>query len=154
MEDVSEPELLTSNAQNTVNVENKKNSVTPSSNTSTTPMKSSGTTPTPGIGVTSVNIKSESKSQSPQPNSQNTMQQPAISNPQQSSAIHQLQQISTNNQNNQAQQELPKDAKLMISILESMGVTDYEPQVVNQLLDFVNCKSPRFFSFFFFFFLT
>lgn len=35
------------------------------------------------------------------------------------------------------QTSLPKDAQVIASILKDMGVTDYEPRVVNQLLEFV-----------------
>lgn len=31
---------------------------------------------------------------------------------------------------------LPKDAQVMVAVLKDMGVTDYEPRVVNQLLEF------------------
>ena len=31
---------------------------------------------------------------------------------------------------------MPKDARTMISILKDMGVNDFEPRVVNQLLEF------------------
>lgn len=31
---------------------------------------------------------------------------------------------------------LPKDAEVMVSILKDMGVTDYEPRVINQMLEF------------------
>ena len=32
--------------------------------------------------------------------------------------------------------ELPKDANTIIAILKDMGITDYEPKVINQLLEF------------------
>jgi hypothetical protein len=38
-------------------------------------------------------------------------------------------------------EQLPRDAKIVMSLLENMGVTDYEPQIVNQLLEFVNGRS-------------
>ena len=31
---------------------------------------------------------------------------------------------------------VPKDARAMISILKDMGISDFEPRVVNQLLEF------------------
>ena len=31
---------------------------------------------------------------------------------------------------------VPKDARVMISILKDMGISDFEPRVVNQLLEF------------------
>ena len=31
---------------------------------------------------------------------------------------------------------MPKDARVMISILKDMGIMDFEPRVVNQLLEF------------------
>ena len=31
---------------------------------------------------------------------------------------------------------MPKDAHVMIAILKEMGVTDYEPRVINQMLEF------------------
>lgn len=37
--------------------------------------------------------------------------------------------------------DLPQDAKVVIEILKSMGVDDYEPRVVNQLLEFMYRKS-------------
>ncbi len=30
----------------------------------------------------------------------------------------------------------PKDAQVMAAILKEMGVTDYEPRVINQMLEF------------------
>jgi len=32
--------------------------------------------------------------------------------------------------------EMPKDANTIIAILKDMGITDYEPKVINQLLEF------------------
>jgi transcription initiation factor TFIID subunit 9B len=37
--------------------------------------------------------------------------------------------------------DLPQDAKIVIEILKSMGVEDYEPRVVNQLLEFMYSES-------------
>ncbi len=34
----------------------------------------------------------------------------------------------------------PKDAQVMMAILKDMGVTDYEPRVVNQMLEFTFSK--------------
>ena len=31
---------------------------------------------------------------------------------------------------------IPKDGQVMISILKDMGITDYEPRVINQMLEF------------------
>ena len=31
---------------------------------------------------------------------------------------------------------IPKDAQVIISIMKDMGITDYEPKVINQLLEF------------------
>lgn len=36
--------------------------------------------------------------------------------------------------------DVPKDAKLVAHILKSMGVEEYEPRVVNQLLEFMYRK--------------
>lgn len=46
------------------------------------------------------------------------------------------QTMSSQNQNN----ELPRDAKLIQLILSSMGVEEYEPRVVNQLMEFMYSK--------------
>lgn len=35
-----------------------------------------------------------------------------------------------------APKPLPKDAEVMVAILKDMGVTDYEPRVINQMLEF------------------
>ena len=39
----------------------------------------------------------------------------------------------------------PKDAQVMMAILNDMGLTDYEPRVVNQMLEFTyrKCKISR-----------
>ena len=34
----------------------------------------------------------------------------------------------------------PKDAQVMASILKEMGVNEYEPRVINQMLDFSYSK--------------
>ena len=34
----------------------------------------------------------------------------------------------------------PKDAQVMMAILKDMGVTEYEPRVVNQMLEFTYSK--------------
>ena len=34
----------------------------------------------------------------------------------------------------------PKDAQVMMAILKDMGVTDYEPRVINQMLEFTYSK--------------
>lgn len=31
---------------------------------------------------------------------------------------------------------IPKDAQVIASIMKDMGITDYEPKVINQLLEF------------------
>jgi len=31
---------------------------------------------------------------------------------------------------------VPKDAQVMAAILKDMGVTDYEPRVINQMMEF------------------
>ena len=36
--------------------------------------------------------------------------------------------------------DLPKDANTIVAILKDMGVTDYEPKVINQLLEFTYSK--------------
>lgn len=33
--------------------------------------------------------------------------------------------------------QIPRDAQVIQAILKDMGVTEYEPRVVNQLLEFV-----------------
>jgi transcription initiation factor TFIID subunit 9B len=38
---------------------------------------------------------------------------------------------------------IPKDAQVICSILKEIGVTDYEPRVINQLLEFTY-REPRF----------
>ena len=35
-----------------------------------------------------------------------------------------------------AQKNIPKDAQVMMAILKEMGVTEYEPRVINQMLEF------------------
>ena len=34
------------------------------------------------------------------------------------------------------EKSVPKDAQVMISILKDMGINDFEPRVVNQMLEF------------------
>lgn len=36
---------------------------------------------------------------------------------------------------------VPKDAQVIASIMKDMGIVDYEPKVVNQLLEFTYRKS-------------
>lgn len=31
---------------------------------------------------------------------------------------------------------VPKDAQVIVSIMKDMGITEYEPKVINQLLEF------------------
>lgn len=35
---------------------------------------------------------------------------------------------------------IPKDAQVIMSIMKDMGITDYEPKVINQLLEFTYRK--------------
>lgn len=35
-----------------------------------------------------------------------------------------------------AHQHTPKDAQVMAALLKDMGVTEYEPKVIDQMLDF------------------
>lgn len=39
-----------------------------------------------------------------------------------------------------AEQKLPKDAQIISTILKDLGINDYEPKVVHQLLEFTNSK--------------
>lgn len=39
---------------------------------------------------------------------------------------------------------IPKDAQVVMSILKELGVQDYEPRVINQLLEFTYRRSPRY----------
>ena len=41
--------------------------------------------------------------------------------------------------NNQIK-HIPKDAQVIMSILKEIGITDYEPRVINQLLEFTYRK--------------
>lgn len=36
---------------------------------------------------------------------------------------------------------IPKDAQVIMSIMKDMGITDYEPKVINQLLEFTYRKN-------------
>lgn len=38
------------------------------------------------------------------------------------------------------QRQMPKDAIVIVSILKELGITDYEPRVINQLLEFTYSK--------------
>lgn len=38
------------------------------------------------------------------------------------------------------QRQMPKDAFVIVSILKELGITDYEPRVINQLLEFTYSK--------------
>lgn len=38
------------------------------------------------------------------------------------------------------QRQMPKDAIAIVSILKELGITDYEPRVINQLLEFTYSK--------------
>lgn len=42
----------------------------------------------------------------------------------------------SNNQDEQAAKSLPKDAQVMASMLRDMGITEWEPRVINQLMEF------------------
>lgn len=35
---------------------------------------------------------------------------------------------------------IPKDAQVILSIMKDMGITDHEPKVINQLLEFTYRK--------------
>lgn len=39
--------------------------------------------------------------------------------------------------------KLPRDAQVIQAILKDMGITEYEPRVINQLLEFIYSKSPK-----------
>lgn len=39
---------------------------------------------------------------------------------------------------------VPKDAQVIISIMKELGITDYEPRVINQLLEFTYSKCVSF----------
>jgi len=39
---------------------------------------------------------------------------------------------------------IPKDAQVIMSIMKDMGITDYEPKVINQLLEFTYRKFSSF----------
>lgn len=41
------------------------------------------------------------------------------------------------------QRQMPKDAIVIVSILKELGITDYEPRVINQLLEFTYSKYCR-----------
>lgn len=41
------------------------------------------------------------------------------------------------------QRQMPKDALVIVSILKELGITDYEPRVINQLLEFTYSKYSR-----------
>eukprot|EP01052_Picozoa_sp_SAG31_P035002 SAG31_NODE_4165_length_3518_cov_5.005850_2_plen_122_part_00 len=43
-----------------------------------------------------------------------------------------------------AKAKLPRDAHLIISLLQTMGISDWEPRVVNQLLEFTHRKPTAF----------
>ena len=36
----------------------------------------------------------------------------------------------------EAEKSVPKDAQVMISILKDMGINEFEPRVINQMLEF------------------
>lgn len=42
----------------------------------------------------------------------------------------------SSNQGEQANKSLPKDAQVMASMLRDMGITEWEPRVINQLMEF------------------
>ena len=35
---------------------------------------------------------------------------------------------------------IPKDAQVIVSIMKDMGISDYEPKVISQLLEFIYRK--------------
>jgi transcription initiation factor TFIID subunit 9B len=43
----------------------------------------------------------------------------------------------------QTQPVLPRDAHLIMSLLQTMGISDWEPRVVNQLLEFTHSECCR-----------
>lgn len=42
------------------------------------------------------------------------------------------------------QRQMPKDAFVIVSVLKELGITDYEPRVINQLLEFTYSKYLNF----------
>jgi hypothetical protein len=48
---------------------------------------------------------------------------------------------STNESAKPAARSTPKDALVMAAILREMGISDYEPRVVNQMLEFTYRKN-------------
>lgn len=48
---------------------------------------------------------------------------------------------------NSSVKHIPKDAQVIMSILKELNITEYEPRVINQLLEFTYRKSPSVFSF-------
>lgn len=41
---------------------------------------------------------------------------------------------------NQVTKHIPKDAQVIMSILKELGINEYEPRVINQLLEFTYRK--------------
>lgn len=35
---------------------------------------------------------------------------------------------------------IPKDAQVIMAILKELGIDDFDPRVINQLLEFIYCK--------------
>lgn len=35
---------------------------------------------------------------------------------------------------------IPKDAQVIMAILKELGVNDFDPRVINQLLEFIYCE--------------
>lgn len=35
---------------------------------------------------------------------------------------------------------IPKDAQVIMAILKELGINDFDPRVINQLLEFIYCK--------------
>ena len=49
-------------------------------------------------------------------------------------------QESGTSESSQSTKSTPKDALVMASILKEMGVTEYEPRVINQMIEFAYRK--------------
>lgn len=46
---------------------------------------------------------------------------------------------------NNSVKHIPKDAQVIMSILKELNITEYEPRVINQLLEFTYSKCRHFF---------
>lgn len=45
---------------------------------------------------------------------------------------------------------IPKDAQVIMAILKELGINDFDPRVINQLLEFIYCELTFVFSYFYF----